>query len=501
MTAKRQLTSSQRTFFDRISTSTFENPFSQSRLDADRSAVGATGDMNLEELLTRLLATLDEKLRAVADGHSIDVRNYNEADRARLQISLLFSSFHRQRELIDAYIRDQIRGGDAPLPAPWADRLFRELTAYGIEPSYAATCVAIFFQFRRAYYFISTSLLGNTSSMRRLREQLWNAIFTCDTRLYVDSLWSKMEDFSTLLLGETGTGKGAAAMALGRSGYIPYLPEKRTFQESFTKAFLSINLSQFSENLIESELFGHRKGAFTGAVENHDGIFARCSRYGAIFLDEIGEVSEPIQIKLLQVLQQRTFSPVGGHEVLRFEGRVIAATNRDLAVQRGNGKFRNDFYYRLSSGCIELPTLRQRIEENPKELEILVTDIVKRLAGERDATLAGKITAALQKDVPDAYAWPGNVRELEQAARSVLLTGHYFGDAYLPTSPADDETRKVLEGRLSLDELNRWYGKRLYAKLGAYGPVAECLGVDWRTVKRLLHESPVREVRYHLSLR
>ena len=486
MTAKRQLTPSQRTFFDRISTSTFENPFSQSRLDADRSAVGATGEMDLEELLTRLLATLDEKLQTVAAGKAINLREYGEADRARLQISLLFSSFHRQRELIDAYIRDQIRGGDTPITAPWADHLFRDLTSYGIDPHYAATCVAIFFQFRRAYYFISTSLLGNAPSMRRLREQLWNAIFTCDTRLYVDSLWTKMEDFSTLLLGETGTGKGAAAMALGRSGFIPYLPEKHTFQESFTKAFLSINLSQFSENLIESELFGHRKGAFTGAVENHDGIFTRCSRYGAIFLDEIGEVSEPIQIKLLQVLQQRTFSPVGGHEVLRFEGRVIAATNRDLAEQRGNGRFRNDFYYRLSSGCIELPTLRQRIDENPKELELLVADIVKRLTGEDKGRLADRISVALKTDILRNYTWPGNVRELEQAARSVLLTGHYFGDPYLPAQPADDGAKKCLAGRMTLDELTRWYCGRLYSELGAYGPVAERLGVDWRTAKRLL---------------
>ena len=133
-----------------------------------------------------------------------------------------------------------------------------------------------------------------------------------------------------MLLGETGTGKGTAAAAIGRSGFIPFDEKKGCFAESFMRGFVSINLSQFPETLIESELFGHKKGAFTGAVEEHEGVFARCSPHGAIFLDEIGEARIPSQIKLLQVLQERTFSPVGSHEKLRFRGRVIAATNKPL---------------------------------------------------------------------------------------------------------------------------------------------------------------------------
>ena len=162
-------------------------------------------------------------------------------------------------------------------------------------------------------------------------------------------------DFSTILLGETGTGKGAAAAAIGRSGFIPFDPDHQRFSGSFTDSFISINLSQFSEALLESELFGHRKGAFTGAIEHHDGILTRCSSHGAIFLDGIGDVSIPAQIKLLNVLDERVFSPVGSHERLCFEGRIIAATHRDIHTLRTKGSFRDDFYCRLSSDCIHVP--------------------------------------------------------------------------------------------------------------------------------------------------
>src|SRR5438552_12916529 len=185
-------------------------------------------------------------------------------------------------------------------------------------------------------------LIGQSPCMKELRRHLWNNIFTHDVRCYDRYLWNRMEDFSTLLLGETGTGKGTAAAAIGRSGFIPFDEKKGCFAESFTRGFIALNLSQYPETLIESELFGHKKGAFTGAIEAHEGIFSRCSAYGAIFLDEIGEVSASLQIKLLQVLQERTFSPVGSHETLRFRGRVIAATNQPIDHLRQ--RIRDDFF-------------------------------------------------------------------------------------------------------------------------------------------------------------
>src|SRR6185295_4556060 len=178
--------------------------------------------------------------------------------------------------------------------------------------------------------------------------------------------------------------KGSAAAAIGRSIFIPYQLRERRFAKNFKDSFIAINLSQFSEHLIESELFGHRKGAFTGAIDHHQGVLERCDAHGALFLDEIGEVSVPVQIKLLQVLQERTFAPVGGRERKRFSGRVIAATNQPLDRLRSEGRFREDFFYRLCSDVIRVPTLRERIAESSAELPQLVRILVERIAGTAD---------------------------------------------------------------------------------------------------------------------
>jgi transcriptional regulator with GAF, ATPase, and Fis domain len=290
-----------------------------------------------------------------------------------------------------------------------------------------------------------------------------------------------MEDFSTLLLGETGSGKGAAAAAIGRSGFIPFNPNAQRFEESFTRAFVSINLSQYPESLIEPELFGHRKGAFTGAIEKHEGVFSRCSAHGAIFLDEIGDVSIPVQIKLLQVLQERTFSPVGGHEKMRFKGRVIAATNKSVDELRRKGEFRDDFYYRLCSDIITVPPLRERIRETPKELDMLAGHLMERICG---AKLKLPIIGKLKEGLGRNYAWPGNVRELEQAIRRIMITGAYAGDSCIEAKAESSMSEVFESGSLTAKELVEKYCCELYEVHGNYGEVARRTGLDWRTVKK-----------------
>ena len=478
------------------------NPFSEERLDSDAEAVGATGAgpefSHMPGLLDKIERRLAETERLPHGGW----RGLEASDAELVEGALLFLVFHRHANALDEYIQAQSERAGAPLPAECGAAIFADLRRRGFAVARAERCVAMFFQLRRAYRFISSGLLGESDSMRKLRVNLWNAIFTGNLRLYLDTLWNRMDDFSILLLGETGTGKGAAATAIGRSNYIPFSSHRAAFTENFNDAFLSINLSEFSESLIESELFGHVKGAFTGAIGDHEGIFARCSRHGAIFLDEIGDVSERIQIKLLQVLQQRLFSPVGGHARLRFGGRLVAATNQDLDRRRAEGKFRNDFYYRLSSSRIPVPSLRRRLAENPGELSLLLGEIVRRLAGAANPSLARAVEERLTQDLPHGYCWPGNVRELEQAARSVIVTGHYHGEALgrdvpsvpvvpsvasAPSSAADDDaTRRALAGELSLAELETWYCRRLHARLGSYRDVAARLGIDWRTARRMI---------------
>ena len=379
MIKQQKLAPKDRQFFEAVRQCAFTNPFTDERREADLRAVGlAAGDW--AEALKGLLAELERRMEKLAPSAGALERDLFDAKDQELVMSgVLFSLFHRRMPEFDALIRQQIKAGDALCEAPFTAEVIQDLLHYGFSREEAEQYIGIFYQMRRAFYFISNGLVGESPCMKHLRKRLWDNIFTHDIRWYVRGLWNRMEDFSTLLLGETGTGKGAVAAALGRSGFIPFLSSRRCFAESFTRAFVSINLSQFSETLIESELFGHRKGAFTGAVEQHEGVFARCSPHGAIFLDEIGDASEPVQIKLLQVLQQRTFSPVGSHEVSRFKGRVIAATNRDLHALRREGTFRDDFFYRLCSDQIELPTLRLRLQESPSELEMLVRHMLVRL--------------------------------------------------------------------------------------------------------------------------
>ncbi len=482
-----------REFLATLADFVFGNPFSAGRAAlVQRLVPGAT----LPEVARdreALARVVRERLAPLLRDGAVDPTRIAGSDRELLEPALVYVCYHRYVPQLDALIDRQANQPGAPLAAPFGDEVMAELGRGGIGHDRAVRYFAFFFQVRRAFYFIERSLAGACESMRILREALWNNVFTHDRRGYDAALWSRMEDFSTLLLGETGTGKGSAAAAIGRSEFIPYLPEQHRFAANFADTFIAINLSQFPETLIESELFGHRKGAFTGAIDHHEGVFARCSAHGALFLDEIGEVAVPVQIKLLQVLQERTFTPLGGHEKKRFSGRVIAATNRTLARLRGDGSFRDDFFYRLCSDVLEVPTLRQRIAESPAELEDLVRLLVARIAGDAASNLVGPVLEALRSGLPRGYGWPGNVRELEQAVRRIVLTGRYAADLAAGTTDPDRAlVDQLRSGALTAETLLEQYCAMLYRRFGTYAEVARRTGLDSRTTRKYIEEAKSR---------
>jgi sigma-54 specific flagellar transcriptional regulator A len=482
-----RLSAEDRAFFVPLGEAIFMSPFSAERAALiEQASPGHSGEaLSLDPRAYRLTAELEQRIVRLERRGWTAIQHFELADRDLVGLIFLYQVYHRYVAALDGIIQAQRLTADVAVTVPFAEELLAQITRRGFSESQGHHYFAMFYQLRRAFYFIVQTLVGDSASMKQLRHALWNSVFTHDARNYDRYLWNRMEDFSTLLLGETGTGKGSAAAAIGCSGFIPFDSRAKRFTVNFAKLFTSINLSQFAESIIESELFGHRKGSFTGAVADHAGVFERCSSHGLLFLDEIGEVSGPIQIKLLQVLQERTFSPLGSRDTKRFAGRIVAATNRPLRDLRGRGDFRDDFFYRLSSDVIAVPSLRQRLDESPAELEQLVTSIVTRTIGDAGSRLADLVLENLRSHLPKGYPWPGNVRELEQAIRRILLTGHYSGD---PSSRRGDGVELFLEdvraGTLDAHQLQSRYCKMLYRRAGTFEEVARRTGLDRRTVKK-----------------
>jgi formate hydrogenlyase transcriptional activator len=237
-------------------------------------------------------------------------------------------------------------------------------------------------------------------------------------------------DSSVLITGETGTGKELVARAIHR----------RSGRSA--RAFVSVNCAVIPRDLIASELFGHEKGAFTGATQRRLGRFELAEK-GTIFLDEVGELPVETQIALLRVLQEREFERIGGTGAIRTDVRVIAATNRDLESAIASGTFRSDLFYRLNVFPVELPPLRRRSEDIP----LLVTYFLNRYARK-----AGRRFIAVDKkslDLLQVYAWPGNIRELQNVIeRSVIVSdGEIFSvdESWLSRQPHTHESKDPLQ--------------------------------------------------------
>ncbi|MFI5335706.1 MAG: sigma-54-dependent transcriptional regulator [Opitutales bacterium] len=355
----------------------------------------------------------------------------------------------------------------------------------GSTPEHLFACL---FQVRRAFHHVHNSLVGGSPALGRLRGAIWESVFTRDLELYRRVFWARMQDFTTLIAGPSGTGKELVARAISLARYIPFDARTLAFASDFVESFYPLNLSALSPTLVESELFGHRKGAFTGAWQDHAGWLETCPPEGTVFLDEVGEVAPALQVKLLRVLQARTFSRLGETKVRRFQGKIIAATNRDLPAEIRAGRFREDFYYRLCSDQILTPSLREQLQEAPEELAPLVAFVVRQQLGSADA--AGFTPGIMQwitRHLGPGYSWPGNVRELEQCVRNLFLRGSYVPAGPLAAPAPDDWNALLHPGGLTAEEVLRRYTRHVHALAGGnVEETARRLDLDRRTVKARL---------------
>ena len=310
-------------------------------------------------------------------------------------------------------------------------------------------------ELRRHYGF--SEIIGKSSSMERIFDVV---------RKVADT------NASILIQGESGTGKELIARSI-------HLNSQRA-----DKAFLAINCGALPESLLESELFGHKKGAFTGAVSDREGLF-RSAAGGTLFLDEIGEMPPALQVKLLRALQEHEVMPVGSNHSESFDARIVAATNKDLASEVNNGNFREDLFYRLNVVELTIPPLRDRREDIPLLVKHLLNKH-KHAAGGAECTVTQPVMDALMR-----YDWPGNIRELENTIeRAVILGGNEIR--------LDDLPPKILEhGRTAgtsdptapptLDEVEKNYVLEVLMAQGEdKNAAARVLGIDLSTLYRKL---------------
>lgn len=356
-----------------------------------------------------------------------------------------------------------------------------------IDGQSSAHLFACLNQVHCAFINIFNQILGDSRPAASLRERVWESIFTCDARRYYRSLYRRLADLPSLITGPSGTGKELVARAIGNSQYVEFDPQQQKFRSSKRSAFIPLNLSALSPTLIESELFGHRKGAFTGAIADRVGWLESCQPHGAVFLDEIGELDLSLQVKLLRVVQHRTYCRIGETEERRFFGKLVAATNRNLAREISLGTFREDFFYRLCTDRIETPSLRQQLDDRPEDLFLFVKSIAQHLAGDDFGGLAQEATGWIEANLGRDYPWNGNIRELEQCVSSILIRRSYQTEDVVRRSPppatSHDWLTMIERGEMNLEELMRHYTSWIYREEMSYEKTAARLGVDRRTVK------------------
>ena len=483
------------------------NPFGRERVDSERAALGDEFvansavwhvDATLDGLnpntpaLIRIATTMCERLRErLASG---EAGRMSKRDGIAYEGLCRFVLYMKYEDDFMELIRRAERGEKTTARVAafsQFDRDFAQLLRIdGVRLPLDISSADLFawgFQIRRAFHHTFRRIYGGSMPAASLRAAVWQSIFTRDFARYRRALIGRMGDIPTLITGETGTGKELVARAIGLSRFIPFDPERGCFEEDFATGFQAVNLSALSPTLIESELFGHKRGAFTGALQDRRGWLEACPSRGSVFLDEIGELAPELQVKLLRVLQSRTFQRIGETEERRFEGKIIAATHRDLSTEIEAGRFREDLFYRLRADAIRTPTLREQIADMPDDVTNLLLVLSRRIVGDDEAAaLVSEASRWIDAKLGSDYVWPGNVRELEQCVRSILVHGEYHPAriaSRVRPGLVEDLSTAISAGELSADALLSRYCTHVYAETRSYEETGRRLGIDRRTVK------------------
>jgi transcriptional regulator with AAA-type ATPase domain len=484
--------SAERSFLSAVSQLAYSNPFLPERAECERAALG--GEYDESEPVWSLPVENPERPRANVWRINARLQPLAEQLRARLlatrtvrDADLLLYEDAIIHLLYNRYYPKFVKGSSGKDASFYRDFLadwkyfLPEQVSFPShhEPVHTFACYR---QIQRAFEQIFNAIIGGSLPAARLRAAIWQSIFTHDMRRYRRTLYARMSDFATLITGPSGTGKELAAQAIAKSRYVPFDDSKLNFAGDAV-SFFPINISALSPTLVESELFGHRRGSFTGAIGDRKGWLETCPQLGSVFLDELGDLDPAIQVKLLRVIETRTFHPVGDTASQRFLGKLIAATNRDLAADIRARRFREDLYYRLCSDQITTPSLAEQLAGSPEVLGELVVHVARRIAGDEGEELAGEVTAWIERNLERDYAWPGNYRELEQCVRNVLIRRDYRPSRASAGDPVEQFTEDFRAGRLTADEVLSRYATMVYRQTGSYEETARRLQIDRRTVK------------------
>lgn len=501
------LNSSDRSLLEAVSSLVYCNPFLPEILANERAALGSDfvdegplwsmavndpdrvrgNSWRIMDRLTRTLNKLRERLIKRVEASERELLLYEDA-------LLYYFYYQNYPRMLAATFRPEGSGKTRwgfynEFRREWEDRFnlpgLKLPTAHQPAHTFACYCQVV-----RAFHHVFEQIVGASRPAARLRAAVWQSVFTHDIRRYRRSLFSRMSEFATLITGPSGSGKELVARSIAMSRYVPFDETRLAFQEDLTDLFFPINIAAVPGTLVESELFGHKRGAFTGAVEDRRGWLEACPPLGAVFLDEIGDLDAEIQVKLLRVIETRTFRILGESkaQVHRFEGKLIAATNKDLGAAIRKRRFREDLYFRLCSDQIATPSLRQQIEESPGVLRDLITFMSRRIAGTEATKLADEACDWVEKNLGPDYEWPGNYRELEQCVRNILIRKDYQPYLKFPKN-GRDIFADAADGKISATQLLSRYCTLVYSKTGSYEETARRLGIDRRTVKAKLDEA------------